>query len=308
MPLLRSIRRFSVYGDRLTRLMESAVRVLPAWMEPVFVFFWSSVFYLLCRRQRRAVVSNLRSMFPGWSFWRAQAGAFRVIWNFAWTLVDGVRASAGQDVIRWEIDGIEDFERLAASRDGAIILTAHMGNYDLAGPVFSGRFGRRLNAVRAPERNAELQEYNDKRLEKQQSSSFAVRYNRAGGMLGVELVALLQSGELVALQGDRLLFEVSAAKGVMFNRAVFLPKGPFALALAGKCPLWPLFIIREGWRHYRIKVGREFEVSADRHNREGAMADAIGTWCTELEDVLSRSWFQWFVFEPLFRDTSGRNS
>jgi predicted LPLAT superfamily acyltransferase len=88
----------------------------------------------------------------------------------------------------------------------------------------------------------------------------------------------------------------------MFGRAVRLPRGPFALALAGKCPLWPLFIVREGWRHYRISVGREFEVSSDRRNREGAMADALGLWCKELEDVISRSWFQWFVFEPLFDD------
>ncbi|MCP4847536.1 MAG: lysophospholipid acyltransferase family protein [Verrucomicrobiaceae bacterium] len=300
MSLLRSIRRFSVYGDRLTRLMECWVRATPAWVEPAFVFFWSVVFYLLCARQRRAVVSNLRAIFPGWSFWRAQAGSFRVIWNFAWTMVDGVRASVGQDVILWEIDGREEFERLSASDGGAIILTAHMGNYDLAGPVFSDRFGRRLNAVRAPERNAELQEHYDKRREQQQSASFAVRYNRAGGMLGVELASLLQSGELVALQGDRLLFEVSATEGVMFGRKVRFPKGPFALALAGRCPLWPLFIIRRGWRHYCIRVGREFEVSNDRSNREGAMADALGLWCNELECVLSDSWFQWFVFEPVF--------
>ena len=307
MSLLRNLQRLSVYGDRLTRLMEYFVRVLPAWMEPVFIFFWSVIFYLLCGRQRRAVVSNLRVISPKWSFWRVQAGAFRVIWNFSWALVDGVRASAGQDVIRWEIEGIEGFERLAASKEGAIILTAHMGNYDLAGPVFADRFGRRLNAVRAPERDVALQKHYDKRRDAQQSASFAVRYNRAGEMLGVELASLLQSGELVALQGDRLLFEVSAAEGVMFGRAVCLPRGPFALALVGKCPLWPLFIIREGWRHYRIKVGREFEVSGDRGNREGAMADALGLWCRELEGVLARSWFQWFVFEPLFDDIPDKN-
>ena len=308
MSLIRSIRRFSIYGDRLTRVMESAVRVIPAWMEPIFVFFWAFVFYLVCRSQRRAIVSNLRSVFPKWSFCQAQAGAFRVIWNFAWTLVDGVRASAGQDVIRWEIDGIEEFEQLAASSGGGIILTAHMGNYDLAAPVFSERFGRRLNAVRAPERDDELQEFKEKARDKHQSSSFAVRYNRVGEMLGVELVALLQSGELVALQGDRLLFEVSAMEGMMFGRRVSLPKGPFALALAGKCPLWPLFIIREGWRHYRIKVGSKFEVSSDRHNRKEVMSAAIGTWCRELEGVISNSWYQWFVFEPIFKIVPDRNS
>ncbi|MFP6873433.1 MAG: lysophospholipid acyltransferase family protein [Verrucomicrobiales bacterium] len=301
--MFSSIRRFSVYGDRLTQLMEWCVRMSPAWIEPIFVFFWSVVFYLLCVSQRRAVVANLKSMFPAWSCWRLQAGAYRVIWNFSWSLIDGVRASAGQDVIDWEIDGLEEFQQLAASGGGAIILTAHMGNYDLAAPVFAERFGRRLNAVRAPERESALQAHHAKRREEQQSASFAVRYNRDGGMLGVELASLLRSGELVALQGDRVLFEVSSAEGVMFDRGVRLPKGPFALALAGKSPLWPLFIIRDGWRHYRIRVGKKFEVSNDRENRERAMADAMVVWCIELERVLSESWFQWFVFEPVFTET-----
>ena len=277
----------------------------PAWIEPIFVFFWSVVFHLLCVSQRRAVVANLESMFPGWSWCRLQAGAYRVIWNFAWSLIDGVRASAGQDAIEWEVDGEGEFHQLVASEVGAIILTAHMGNYDLAAPVFAERFGRRLNVVRAPERDSALQEHYEKRRALQQSASFAVRYNRPGEMLGVELASLLRSGELVALQGDRLLFEVSPAEGVMFERRLRLPKGPFALALAGKSPLWPLFIIRDGWRHYRIRVGKKFEVSNDRRNREQAISNAIELWCAELEDVLSEFWFQWFVFEPVFTETPG---
>ena len=279
------------------------MRVSPAWIEPIFVFFWSVVFYLLCVPQRRAVAANLKAMFPDWSWCRVQAGVYRVIWNFAWSLIDGVRASSGQDVIEWEIDGGKELEQLVASEGGAIILTAHMGNYDLAASVFAERFGRRLNAVRAPERNPALQAHNEKRHARQQSDFFAVRYNRAGEMLGVELASLLRSGELVALQGDRLLFEVSPAEGVMFDRGVRLPKGPFALALAGKSPLWPLFIIRDGWRHYRIRVGKKFEVSNDRRNREQAMTNAIALWCAELEVVLSLAWFQWFVFESVFNDS-----
>jgi hypothetical protein len=33
------------------------------------------------------------------------------------------------------------------------------------------------------------------------------------------------------------------------------------------------------------------------------MADAMVVWCIELERVLSESWFQWFVFEPVFTET-----
>jgi lauroyl/myristoyl acyltransferase len=300
MPLPSLFRRFSVYGDFWTRLMEWAVRHCPSWLEPLLLGCWALLFFTVCGSQRRAVVGNLRAMFPNWSFWRAQAGALRVVWNFSWSLTDAIRASGGQDVIDWEIDGLESFRKLAASEGGAIVLTAHMGNYDLAAPVFAGRFGRRLNAVRAPEREVELQEHYQRRREGQESDAFAVRYNADGGMLGIELASLLGAGELVALQGDRVLFEVSPAVGELFGREVKLPKGPYALALAGKAPVWPLFIIRDGWRRYRIRVSEPFVLVAPRAERERVMREGIASWCGELEAVLRESWYQWFVFEPAF--------
>ena len=36
-----------------------------------------------------------------------------------------------------------------------------------------------------------------------------------------------------------------------------------------------------------------------------AMSNAIELWCSELEDVLSEFWFQWFVFEPVFTEIPG---
>ncbi len=284
--------------------MEWGVRHCPGWLEPLFVGGWSVVFFLVCAPQRRALVRNLRAMFPDRPPWAAWVGAFRVVWNFAWTLTDATRAGGGQDIIDWRIEGLGAFRELAASEGGGIVLTAHMGNYDLAAPVFAGRFGRRLNAVRAPEREAELQRHYEGRRKGQESEAFSVRYNAGGGMLGVELAALLAAGELVALQGDRVLFDVSPATGCLFGGEVRLPKGPFALAMASGAPVWPMFIIRDGWRRYRVRVCEPFEMRGARGERTRVMRDGIATWCAELEEVLRDSWFQWFVFEEVF--TGGR--
>ncbi len=293
-------RRCSIYGDFWTRLMEWGVRSCPGWIEPLFVGSWALVFFFLCGEQRRAVASNLRAMFPEWSRWRVQAGALRVIWNFSCSMIDALRVGGGQDVIEWRTDGAEALRRLAASEGGAIVLTAHMGSYDLAAQVFAGRFGRRLNAVRAPERDAKLQAHHERQRAGQESEVFAVRYNTGEGMLGVELAGLLAAGELVALQGDRVMFDVSPTHGQIFGRQLRLPKGPFALAMAAGVPVWPLFIIRDGWRRYRIQMSEPFAIAATRAQRERAMREGVATWCGELEGVLRDAWYQWFVFEPVF--------
>ncbi len=300
MPARRLIRRLSVYGDLLTRLLNWGTRHCPPWLEPIFLGPWSAVFLALCPKQRRAVAGNLGAVFPEWGWLRRQLGAYRVIYSFGATLVDAARAADGQDCIDWDIEGGANFAALSGSDGGGIVLTAHMGNYDLAAPVFAERFGRRLNAVRAPEREAELQAHYERRRAATEGAAFAVRYNRGGGMLGAELMALLAAGELVALQGDRVLFDVAPGEGVLCGRRARLPKGPFALAAAARVPIWPLFIVRDGWRRYRIRVGEAFEVRGARGEREAAMDAGMARWCAELE-VAVRGWpLQWFVFEPVF--------
>ncbi len=308
MSLRSSLRRFSVHGDFLTRILERAVLRSPHWLLPMFIGGWAAVFVLACGEPRRAIMANLKAMFPGRSACWRWLGAYRVFWNFAWSMSDGVLARAGRDVIDWEVDGLSRFEELAATDGGVIVMTAHMGNYDLAGSVFADRFGRRVNIVRAPERSEPLQAHVEKRGVERESEHFAIRYNREGEMLGIELASLLRDGELVALQADRVLFDVAPTRGAMFGREMVLPKGPFALAMACRAPVWPMFIIRDGWRRYRIRIGERFEVDSTRRSRDEAMASGVAVWCSELQSVLRRSWQQWFVFEKVFPGRGGRSS
>ena len=307
MSLRSAVRRFSVHGDFLTRILERAALRCPYWLLPIFIGGWCAVFVVVCGEQRRAIMANLRAMFPGRSASWRWIGAYQVFWNFAWSMTDGVQARAGGDLIDWEVDGLSRFGELAATDGGVIVMTAHMGNYDLAGPVFADRFGRRVNIVRAPERSEALQAHVEKERAGRESEHFAIRYNRQGAMLGVELASLLRDGEVVALQADRVLFDVAPTLGAMFGREMLLPKGPFALAMACRAPVWPMFIIRDGWRCYRIRIGERFEVGAERESRDEAMASAVAMWCGELQSVLRSSWQQWFVFERVFPERGGRS-
>ena len=158
---------------------------------------------------RRALIWNLRALFPD----RAAPGlwldAYRVVWNFAFSVADGSRSRMGESVIDWEIDPLRGSGDIVSGSGGGIILTAHMGNYDVAATLFAGRFGRKLNAVRAPERNPKTQQWMEREMSAQSHPDYAVLYNREDRLLGVELVQAIQRGELVAIQGDRVLFDVS---------------------------------------------------------------------------------------------------
>lgn len=296
----------SVFGDLPTRLLKAGLRGAPWFLEPWLVAVWTLVLFLAAREQRRAVCGNLAALFPAWGRLRRIAGAYRVFWNFAMTYVDAMRVETGTGEVDWVIEGLGAFEQLSASREGCIVLTAHTGNYDMAAPMFAERFGRTVYAVRAPERNSEMQRIMEERLRERERRHprFRSLYNRGGGMLGVELARLLDEGSVVAVQGDRVLFEVASMDVELGSGLVMsLPKGPLYLARVSGAPVYPLFILRDGWRRYRVTVSPALELPP--RLRGAAVDPAAAPWAEALLGAIRANWMQWFVFEPVFRRKEG---
>lgn len=291
--------RCGVFGDLPTRLMLHALRVVPWFLEPVLTGGWTLVFFMIAKSHRRAVAGNLRVLHPGWGAWRGTLGAWQVFWNFALTYVDAQRCESGTGEVDWAVEGLAALEDLANRKEGCIILTAHMGNYDIAAPVFASRIQRTLYTVRAPEREPETQRLRDAEIRRKEACNpnFRTLYNEDGNLLGIELARLLGEGHIVAVQGDRVIFDVSpldveVEPGLMMR----LPKGPLFLARATGAPCFPLFIVRDGWRRYRVLVMPEVKLPP---RKRGVADDAATIWAATILAVVRTHWRQWYVFEPL---------
>jgi lauroyl/myristoyl acyltransferase len=225
-----------------------------------------------------------------------------VFLNFALTYVDAMRCEAGTGSVDWVVYGIDSFERLAASKEGSLVLTAHMGNYDMAAALFASNFGRTIYAVRAPERVAEMQKIKEAELKEKEREQplFRTLYNQDGDMLGVKLARLLGEGNVVAVQGDRVVFEVSPMEVEVEPGLVMrLPRGPLFLARVSKVEVYPLFILRDGWRRYRVEVSAPLELPPRRRGK--GEDPGAKMWASTILDVVRPNWDQWFVFEPVFR-------
>lgn len=297
-------RKLGVTGDFWARLLRRALSGVPWFLEAPLIAGWAPLFFLMAIKPRRAVAANLRAMFPHWGPWRARLGAWRVVWNFSVTYVDGLRCESGTGDIDWAIEGIDHLESLSSHPGGAVILTAHMGNYDIAAPLFSSRIQRSLYAVRAPEKEPEVQKIREEEMRRKEVENphFRTLYNHDNNLLGIELAKLLQDGNLVAVQGDRVVFDVSPMEVEVEPGLVMrLPRGPLFLVRAAGCACYPLFIMRDGWRRYRVKVLPALELPA---RTRGPDTEASVLWAKTILDVVRSHWNQWFVFEPVLQRTT----
>jgi phosphatidylinositol dimannoside acyltransferase len=285
-----------VQGVFWRQLLRFGVLNMPPWIEPVIMAFWTLVF-LLWGPGRRGVMSNLSAIFEGSSAARNFLRTYRVFWNFAWTLTDKVRFKEFRVAPDWEFVGMEHFRSLQANEGGAIILTAHMGNYDLGAHLFAELSDREIVMVRAPENDPETREFEEALDHRTGASALKIDFSTRASDLALDLLESLRNGEIVAIQGDRVTGNISSLPATLFGKSMRVPAGPFALSMTARVPIYPLFIVRLGRRRYRLVVSAPFNVPRTR-NRDEAFARAVAEWTRELERTIRSSWYQWFAFQP----------
>jgi lauroyl/myristoyl acyltransferase len=223
----------------------------------------------------------------------------RTFYNYAWTISEAAIHKINKEEFAYEIIGAKWLDQLAAA-PGAIVLTAHMGNYDLGAALFAEKFNREIRLVRAPEPDRQTAQHLSASLEKSGEGAVKVDYNTAGALLSFDLLNALRLGEIVSIQGDRMDGDLAETPAHLFGQDVRLPNGPFVLGQVAHVPIYPLFIARSGYRSYQIIVREPITVLRSGRERENDIAEAVEKWCRVLEQMLAERWNQWFAFAPGF--------
>ncbi|MEO5719700.1 MAG: lysophospholipid acyltransferase family protein [Chthoniobacterales bacterium] len=295
----RWFRRFAVRGVFWRHYLDFGLTNVPFYLRPVMIFFWTIFFFFLAAPARRAILGNLRVVLPGSNPIINLGRAWLTLFNFAWTIADAADHKLAQTEFAYELEGAEFLEQLAVAQ-GAVLLTAHMGNYDLGAALFAQRFERDIRMVRAPEADLESAKHLDQSLEKAGAGAVKVAYNTSSMALPFELLNAIRAGEIVSIQGDRAVAHVSQRRARLFGEEVMLPDGPFMLAFVAQAPIYPLFIVRTKYHRYKIIAHPAIHCRRDERGREIVIEEAMRHWCGTLENVITENWSQWFSLVPIF--------
>ena len=290
--------RFGVESVLWRRVIDWSVKHVPAIFHRPLIWIAALLFFFVATPARKALLQNLQLMRP--RSWRIKNyfRVLRVFANFGWSLTDAATYRISRPLFRYGLDGGRFLEQLA-SGNGAIVLTAHMGNYDLGAALFAERFHRKMKMVRAPEPDARSAQHVDLALQQSTAGAVRVGYSSAGPSLAFDLLNDLRSGEIICIQGDRVVGDVARAPVRLFEQEVFLPNGPFVLSLVSGTPIYPLFIIRTGRRKYQIISREPIVCTRAGASRDQIIAEAMQRWSEVLQDTVWNYWPQWFAFTPL---------
>jgi lauroyl/myristoyl acyltransferase len=256
-------------------------------------------FFFFAGPARRIVLANLAIILPGSSLAMNYLRVFRTFHNYARTISEAAIYKLIKEEFAYEIIGTKWLNQLSAAQ-GAIVLTAHMGNYDLGAALFAEKFNREIRLVRAPEPDQRTAQHLSASLEKSGEGAVKVDYNTAGALLSFDLLNALRLGEIVSIQGDRMDGDLAEIPAHLFGKNIRLPNGPFVLAQVARVPIYPLFIARSGYRSYQIIVREPITVLRSGRDRADDIGEAVEKWSRVLEQLIAERWDQWFAFAPGF--------
>lgn len=289
---------FHVTGVFWFRLHGFGVRILPNWAFGVLIPLFTTFFWILLRKIRAAIASNLEAVLGPCGGWERQRRIYRTFRTFAWCLSERYERLNTERAFSVEADGLETWHELARSGQGCILVTAHIGAWEVGSMMPASRDHRRIHVVREAETDPRAQRFIEG-LIRRRGGDLYITHFAEDPQLGVDLLGALRQGEVVALQGDRPRSGGRTEEVPLLGRSFHLPIGPAALARAAGVPIVPVFVFREGRLSYRCVIRPAIHVaqSADRRRDVG---EALARFAAELEAAIRREPHQWFCFRSLW--------
>lgn len=168
------------------------------------------------------------------------------------------------------IEGREHYDAARALRRGAIVLTAHMGSFEV-GMAALRRQDARIHVVF---RRDEFGRFERMRSTLRAKLGVIEAPVDEGWTVWMRLRDALLADEVVVLQGDRVMPGQKGRRVPVLGGDMLLPAGPVKLALATSAPIVPVFSVRTPAGKVRLCV--EPAITVDRDDDDACAGAGVG--------------------------------
>ena len=296
----------------LYRLGVLLATVMPLGISYYFASVCADIAYHLSPRDRQAIHDNLAIVLDGRvENARFEAMAKEVFRNFAKYLVDFFRFSkVDQAYVKKyvHVKGLENVDQALSKGKGCIMLSAHIGNWELGGTILPF-LGYPMSAVVLTHQNKLI-------------NDFFTRQRLIGKFtpieIGISLKAcytVLKSNNLLALLGDRD-FTKNGIYIDFFGHPALMPRGPAALSYRTGSAILPTFMIREPDDTFTLSIGAPIypHTTKDGHRgnvshdeEERVVKELAGQYLPAVEACIRKYPTQWYAFRSIWNPEKHEN-
>jgi predicted LPLAT superfamily acyltransferase len=213
-------------------------------------------------------------------------------------IIDKVVMMSGiKNNFTFDFDGEENLHKIAALKKGGILLSAHIGNWDVAGHLFK-RLESRINIVLYDGEHEQIKEYLEGVIGKRSVNIIVIKKDLS------HIYAIsdaFSKNELVCMHADRFLEGNKTINANFLGQPARFPIGPFQLAATFKVPVSYVFAVKESKLHYHLFASEIRNYTTVAKNE--IMQYMLTEYVTEIEKKVKKYPEQWFNYYNFWETT-----
>ena len=234
----------------------------------------------------RRILGNAASQVELRRFTRGVVGSF---YDFVCDIGQSLRMTREQ--LAGRIEGVEGHDKYLAARAtgrGAIILTAHIGSFEV-GVVALLEFEKKIHVVF----KRDVGRFERTRQAMRSRLGVIEQAVDDGWSVWMRLRDALRADEVVAIQGDRVMPGQKGMRMAFLNGHMLMPTGPVKLAIASSAPIVPVFSVRMPGGKIKLFIEDAIIVGDDLDEAMTRIAAVLARYVSAYPE-------QWLVLHPAF--------
>jgi len=256
----------------------------------VFVSFYYFVFN---RKQTRVIYLYFREKHHN-SILKSLINTYRNYFIFGQTLIDKVAIAAGlENKFTYEFDGVENIHQLARDESAGIMISAHVGNFELAQHFMYG-FDKKIHLVTTDEERRAIKSLLDSVMAKPKVEFIIVKDDMSHIF---DIHNVIEDQQIICFTGDRFLPNTKTLEAEFLGENAEFPAGPFLLSSRLNTPVLFVYVMRERNRHYHLYARK-----AEFKNRDAQ--SLLESYTRSIEKILEKYPLQWFNYYDFWKKDS----
>ena len=264
------------------------LRFIPIRALYAFVFLFVVPVCLVVNPANRIIYRYFRSRW-GYGALKSALMTYRNFYLFGQVVVDRFAMYAGKtfDV---EVEGKEHYDKLVERPEGFMILSAHVGNYEIAGYTLRNE-QKRLNALVFAGEKASVMQNRTKMFAETNIRMIPLRADMSHIF---EINNALADGEIVSMPADRIFGSQKSLPLTFLGAMAEFPQGPFSVATMRGLQVLAVNVMKSSTTGYTIYTTPiEYDQEAPRKKQIEQLAQG---YVAELERMLRLYPTQWYNF------------
>ena len=250
-------------------------------------------FVLFSPRSNRDTYTYFRKR-QGYSKWKSCIHVYKSYYTFGQTLTDKVAISTGlKHKFTYTHDGIEHIDNLLQKNKGGILISGHIGNFEISHYFLEDRYSiSKISMVTTMAEHENIQEYMEQISVKSHLKFIVVKEDMSHIF---EIHKAIDEGGLVVFTGDRYMPGGKVLNENFLGTEASFPMGPYLLASRLNMPVLFVYFMKGKKRHYDL-YARTAEFKA--RDAQGVLRE----YTQSMEWILKKYPLQWFNYYDFWKD------